>query len=244
MPSPLLWVECGRTALPGHYEWLTGQERSCVRPTWRSKRLDDWLLGRWAAKRAIASVLLRDCEGPALRSIAVLPGASGAPYALVDGIRVPLSVSITHRDDHAVAAVLPHGGTVGCDLEKAEPRSPQFAQQFFTQDELDRIALMCRSCPASPHLEALFWSAKESVLKVLEVGLRADTRSIAIGLDEIDLFRQGWHTFSAAVLDGQKFTGWWQRSSGRFLTIAASCPTNPPMQLSIGSHSAASAILS
>lgn len=85
------------------------------------------LAGRWAAKRAAASALGVDLDGPSQPSIAaieieVLPLPSGQPTIQLSGaaaaraVMLGLSswlVSITHTRDIAVASVVACGDTAG-----------------------------------------------------------------------------------------------------------------------------------
>ena len=69
---------------------------------------------------------------------------------------------------------------VGCDLELVEPRTPGFVADFLTAAEQQSVA----SRPDPDAAANLIWSAKESALKVLQTGLRRDTRSVEVAVDE------------------------------------------------------------
>ena len=71
---------------------------------------------------------------------------------------------------------------LGCDLEIVEPRSDAFVADYFTAEEQEVVR---QACPADRFaLIALIWSAKESALKALQSGLRIDTRSLSVALDD------------------------------------------------------------
>jgi 4'-phosphopantetheinyl transferase len=77
------------------------------------------------------------------------------------------------------------------------------------------------------------WSAKESALKALRSGLRADTRSVVVevpGSIESGRAGKGWQPLSVTEsATRQQFTGWW-RSVGRLvLTAVADKRFGPPL---------------
>lgn len=76
---------------------------------------------------------------------------------------------------------------LGCDLELIEPHSDALVADYFTADEQ---AMVARTLAAdrSRGLD-LLWSAKESALKGLRVGLRLDIRcvSVTLGINSPDL---------------------------------------------------------
>ncbi|HUJ27034.1 MAG TPA: 4'-phosphopantetheinyl transferase superfamily protein [Myxococcales bacterium] len=172
------------------------------------QRRKDFLLGRWAAKCLIASVLRRTA-GPALE---VRAAESGQPLAFADGAPLPLSISISHRAGLALAALDEGGAPIGADLERIEPRSDGFVRDFFTLSEALAVAGGERALLAN-----LIWSAKESALKALGVGLRADTRSI-----EIELSPEcagDWHVLR--VHGAPDLRGAWRRIGEHVATLVA-----------------------
>ena len=131
---------------------------------------------------------------------------------------------MTDRADWAVCLASTETVALGCDLELVEPRSDGFVADYLTPAE-QRFVL------GSGHdrdlMANLMWSAKESALKVLRVGLRRDTRSVEVALEDRTV--SGWGALR--VRDAQSdavFPGWW-RCFGEFvLTVAASDPIGPP----------------
>ena len=83
-------------------------------------------------------------------------------------------------------------------------------------------------------LATLIWSAKESVLKALKVGLRMDTRRISVNIRFEPLDSPQWRQFCAAIADGPTFFGAWVRADGWIRSIA-SC-SSPLPYLSELSH--------
>jgi 4'-phosphopantetheinyl transferase len=159
--------------------FLSASERQVLSGLRFPKRRREWVLGRWATKH-----LLRACH-PVYRSLplhAITVGndPDGAPYlSLVGKGRLPVCLSISHRDDRAfcvLSRTLPP--LVGADLEIVESRDQAFVRDFFTTGECTRVW----TCPPSRResLITVVWSAKEAVLKALRHGLRVDTRSVEI----------------------------------------------------------------
>ena len=154
------------------------------------KRRQEWLAGRLLTKRLIR-LADSQCKNLNFNEIQVLNAASGAPYVVIRGNqKTSRSISISHSNGYALSAYSVDGVHFGFDLEKIEPRSKVFVQDFFTSRELAQIETITPS--EQPLYTTVIWSAKESVLKALSTGLRVDTRNIEIGLTEIPILRRGW----------------------------------------------------
>ena len=173
---------------PARIELLSPAEQARALAMRFERRRDDFVRGRCAAKRLLGAA----CE------VLALPG--GRPQAFAGGKALPLFVSISHRDGLALAAVseLP----VGADLELIEPRSAAFVRDFFT----------AREAALEPNL---VWSAKESALKCLGVGLRADTRSVEIEL--LPPCKGPWQKLR--VHGAIEARGFWRRGARHLATL-------------------------
>ena len=145
-----------------------------------AKRRREWLLGRWTAKRLYQHSQDTDQALP-MRAITVANDPDGAPYLLTNGEgRLPLSLSVSHRQDRAFCALASSSGcAVGADVEHVESRDPAFVHDFFTPSE----GALVSSCPAPRRdtFVTILWSAKEAALKAMRYGLRVDTRRVEIG---------------------------------------------------------------
>lgn len=209
------WLLLSQSALPEGDEWLGPEERKVLRGLRFPKRRAEWRLGRFVAKNAVSSFAGIDD----FNRIQIIGAEDGAPEAWIDGERADSGISISHRDRLA-ACVIAEGMPVGCDLEAVEPRSSRFVNDFFTERE--RMAVETTADAHRVRQVALTWSAKESALKVLRVGLRRDTRSVEVEIDDVEALEAGWHPLRATVSpEGQTFRGWWRQEDETVLTIVS-----------------------
>jgi phosphopantetheinyl transferase len=152
-------------------------------------------VGRLTAKWVVAAALADARAGDwPLEAIEIASDASGRPRARVapeagpvagfaPGEPLPVSVSISHTEGHALCAATwsqaADGGAraIGIDLGLVEPRSREFVVTFFTAEEQRFVA----DAPPWEHgLRAnLVWCAKEAVLKALGLGLTVDTFEVS-----------------------------------------------------------------
>jgi len=228
------WLEQTKADVPAENDWLGASEILRLEGLHVAKRHDDWRLGRWTAKRALAAYLSLSARPRVLANIEVRPAPSGAPEVFVADKPADLTISLSHRDGIALCAVAPARAELGCDLEMIEPRSDAFISDYFTAEEQALVA----EAPAAhrPRLLALLWSAKESALKALHAGLRLDTRSvIARPVEAFDL--SGWSPLRVHYTGGQVFHGWWQYADGTVQTLVADPRPDVPVHLEIPAYS-------
>ncbi len=143
-----------------------------------------------------------------------------------------------------MCALAAPGAVLGCDLEIAELRWNAFVTDYFTEEEQELIARVADSQRWA--VLALLWSAKESTLKALRVGLRIDTRQVVVesvgGMIKAANcatreFENGspdaWHRLRTRF-ERRMFYGWWQ-SSGIFVRTMVSEPElGPPTPSATG----------
>jgi 4'-phosphopantetheinyl transferase len=216
--------------LPPDQSWLTGAERRRLAALKAPRRRQDWLLGRWTAKRLLQSSLARQ-RGllPPLSAVEIQAAPDGSPQAayLFDGRPVsapPLSLS--HSGGRAFCALgpgLPPGASLGADLERVEPRSADFVADFFAPAEIEAINL------APPLMRDLLvtalWSAKEAALKALRLGLRLDTRAVVCRLQLLSPAPRAWTPICLALDPARwpgplpSFSGWWRTDDDDVLTL-------------------------
>jgi phosphopantetheinyl transferase len=242
--TDVYWLEQVEAEIRAEDDWLNSAEIALLKTMHFAKRRDDWRLGRWTAKRALAAYLDIPDHPRALATIEVRPRQSGAPRAFFANRPAPVSISLSHRSGSAICAIAPCGTLVGCDLELTEPRAATFVEDYFTPAEQALVAGFTEV--ERNRIITLLWSAKESALKALCVGLQQDTRNVTVtfgnefqGCNEphTNLLKSvslshvpGWRPLSARHADGQIFRGWWQNTD--FVrTIVSSPPPALPKAL-------------
>lgn len=220
MTRDVHWLTCDRGELPASLDWLAPDERIRLAAMRIAKRRDDFALGRWTAKRALAAWL----PGAPPAAIEIRAAADGAPEAFLDGARLPFAISISHSADRALAAV---GGAapLGADIERIEPRSPLLVDDYFTADEAAHVA----ACPPGDRDRTItaIWSAKESALKARRTGLREDPRRMRVALGRAAL-RAAWHPLDVSVDGEPPLPGWWRDRDGYLITVVGHGLADPP----------------
>ena len=234
--SRIYWLQRTEADVPEDGDWLTWSEKQRLQTLLMPKRRRDWRLGRWTLKCAVSAFgRLVGCECP-VQSVEVTVADSGAPCVFALG--ATLVVSLSHRAGTAIAAVAFSSTAIGCDTELIERRSEAFLTDYFTADEQ---ALISRSLNQAEiaFTTTLLWSAKESVLKACQVGLRADLRDIHILLSQ-DADRaarfssyvnpQEWRPYSVSTPEHRTLQGWWSHD-GSFIRTIAGRSSTPPVHL-------------
>jgi 4'-phosphopantetheinyl transferase len=227
----LCWLEQTESDVPADDHWLSPEESICLHSMRFAKRRNDWRLGRWTAKRALVAHLRLPTDIRALVDVEIHAAESGAPEVFFYSEPADVAISLSHRAGTALCTVGPPVSNFGCDLERIEPRSEAFVGDYFTAAEqtlIERTNLPDRSL-----LLALLWSAKESSLKALRVGLRLDTRSINVALS--DDWSQGtshpeeWHPLQIQHPPAGSFEGWWRAQHDLVRTIVGDPPLSSPL---------------
>lgn len=219
----LYWLQKSLCEVRADDDWLSPNERDHLLSLSVAKRRQDWRLGRWTAKSAVATYLSWDWSR--FNEIEILNAISGAPEVHLQGGDPPC-ISISHRDGLAMCAVGPPGSVMGCDLEVVEPRSDEFVRDYFTPGE---FALVQQLSPAARPLFAnVIWSAKESTLKALHEGLRLATNQVEVDFtffhgdcEEIEIesaARRDWQPLWVGHR-AQQFVGWWSLQAGIIYTV-------------------------
>ncbi|MBI3941378.1 MAG: 4'-phosphopantetheinyl transferase superfamily protein [Chloroflexi bacterium] len=183
------------------------------------KRRRDWILGRWTAKHLLQAHLYQKTGMLyPLYKIEIGNDKKGVPFATLlsrmhlvhaggdwqsgqmEGgrppavCRLPMSISLSHSDDHAFCAIVASGSDqyqasllldtdpagqefVGADIEQVERRSWLFVEDYFTTEEIEQVKNTPE--PLQDTIITAIWSAKEAVLKALRLGLTVDTRAVS-----------------------------------------------------------------
>ena len=240
------WLEQTAADVPAENQWLSPAEILSLGRMRFAKRRNDWRLGRWTAKRALAAHLNLRCDRLALAKIEIRAAASGAPEAFLFNQAAPVTISLSHRAGIAMCAVALPGAGIGCDLEVIEPRSNAFIADYLTAHEQALVEQTLDEQRAL--LVTLLWSAKESALKALHVGLRLDTNSMDVSFTDglplyadqsradlspvpmRDIDPDGWRPLRVRHSDEQAFCGWWRRENGMVRTLVRALPLRSLLQ--------------
>jgi 4'-phosphopantetheinyl transferase len=203
--------------LPVSNDWLSPAEAVVAEGFRFPKRRADWMLGRWTAKSAL--IRMPGLPDRVMADWQILASADGAPAVWLDGELFDIPLSLSHSGSCSLCAVAESAMLLGCDLERIEARGASFEETFFTASERE---LLDRFPPTDrPALSSMIWSAKESVLKALHLGLRADTWRVVVSAIERQA-PHGWSRF--AVTDEQqdsRFSGWWRICEEMVFTVAS-----------------------
>ena len=226
------WLEQNAADVPSGDWWLSENEQAQLARLHIPKRREDWRLGRWTAKNAVALHLNFAADERVLRAVEVRATASGAPEALLHSRAAPLQLSLSHSAGIGLCTIARTGAELGCDLEVIEPRSPAFIADYFTVEEQQRVA----GAPFAERdqLVTLLWSIKESVLKALGCGLRCDTRSVNAVPGGFPQIRGGEWSPLAAQTSARIFYGWWRISRGIIRTVIGDPAPRGPVALRPG----------
>jgi 4'-phosphopantetheinyl transferase len=224
------WLAVTESELPPGDGWLTAGEADRAAAMPFPKRRTEFLLRRWACKRAVAAATGLGEDPPSLARIEVGNRPDGSPTVSVGAAPAGPEVSLSDRAGWAVCVVGRAPGRLGCDLELVEPRSPGLVADFLTAAEQAYVAAQ----PAADRdlVTNLVWSAKESGLKVLRTGLGRDTRSVEVVVEgPDDTTDDGWSALEVHLAEGGVLPGWWRRAGAFVVTVVGEVPMPPPALL-------------
>jgi 4'-phosphopantetheinyl transferase len=209
------WLSQRQADVPAGDDWLGAAERDVLAGLRVAPRRASWRLGRWTAKAALAAWL-----GVSGADLEVLAAPDGAPEAWLHGARAPVSVSLSHRGDRALAVVADAPTVAGCDLELIEPRSGAFIREWLTATEQE-LVFGCDEARQAL-IANLIWTAKEAAAKVRREGLRLDVRAARVTLTDGGTSAGGWSPVQVDWGDGAPPTlGWWRAAAAWVMTVAA-----------------------
>ncbi len=226
MSPDIYWtlVQAPQAPLDHPEEFLSSSELAKYASLRFPKRRQEWLLGRWAGKRLFQS--LPAYQSWALPQVDIHSMPDGAPFIVLPGLPgTPGCLTLSHCEQMALSAFIPgQAYHIGADLEKVELRSRAFVEDYFTKVERDLVD----SFPADLRIKLvnLIWSAKESMLKALGVGLHWDTRRVEIwqvdGLYPVRPCNGDWQCMMLGDNEdtGRRWMGWWKSHGDFVLTLA------------------------
>ena len=218
------WLEQRVSDVPVEDDWLSDRELRHLQDLRFTKRRTDWRLGRWTAKKALTDLCGFGSGRQSLARIEIRAAPSGVPEVFVDGDPASSTISLSHRDGLSACALASDQMALGCDLERIEPRSIAFIGDYFTEGEQELIA-----SGNTDLLATLLWSAKESALKALHVGLTADTRSVVVSIeDDVLTFAAAgtslWGRLRVQDSNHRILRGFWQAAGSFVRTMVADPP--------------------
>lgn len=224
------WVEQSEAHVPQTNEWLGSGELRHFDTLRFPKRRMEWLLGRWTAKCALAVFRRLPLHTDTLADIEIHPAPSGAPAVFISNKPADITISISHRSGRAICALARGGVELGCDLELIEAHSQAFMEDYLTHEE--QLLVAQASAEDRDRMVALLWSAKESALKAMQVGLRVDTRCVTIHPEQGRLLGQ-WAPLTAHSTAANRFHGWWRQEDAWLQTLVAEPSPDRPIQLQL-----------
>jgi phosphopantetheinyl transferase len=210
--------------------WLAPSEREKLASLASHKRRRDWRLGRWTTKQAVARLAAgTPCAVADPADLVVGSLTSGAACCSMAGHSLPWTISISHSHDRGLCAIAPGGTLVGCDLERVEQRVDEFPAEWFTYSEQDAIA---SARPTDRNLlVTLVWSAKESALKALGLGLTITTQALTVKMVETQPSGE-WRPLHVHLVDTpEPLFGWWKTDGEDLLTVVTASALPPPVSL-------------
>jgi 4'-phosphopantetheinyl transferase len=227
-------VQAGRASLEKPEEFLSPSELAKYGSLRFPKRRQEWLLGRFTGKRLVHD--LPAFQSFRLADIEIHNMPDGAPFIVLPGQPgTPGCLTISHCEQAALCGfVSGQNLRIGADLEKIELRSRAFVEDYFTRVEHDLVESFPEELRIS--LVNLIWSAKESMLKALGVGLHWDTRQVEVwqvdGLFPVHPNTGEWQRMKLGDCQdtGRRWEGWWKSTGDFVLTLAAYTTSREDLQ--------------
>jgi 4'-phosphopantetheinyl transferase len=146
----------------------------------------------------------------------------GAPEVWIGGGRAPVSLSLSHRGERALAVATRAPSVVGCDLELIEPRSEAFQREWLAPAEQEQLTAAAPE--HAPLLVNLLWAGKEAAAKLRREGLRLNVRQLVVTPGPA---RNGWAPLTVSD-GGEGLEGWWRADAGYVMTVVCDPASKGP----------------
>ncbi|MDV2986284.1 UNVERIFIED_CONTAM: 4'-phosphopantetheinyl transferase superfamily protein [Methylobacteriaceae bacterium AG10] len=169
--APLDWLDAHRGG------FLHGDEEALLTDRLHARRRHGLLIGRYAAKSALAA--LRPDLDP--RALAIRPGVLEQPVLSGAGGE-NLGISLSHAGPVAVAVAYPEACPMGIDLERIRPANVALLTRQTNAAERRLVAARL-DAPEAERLTRL-WCLKEALSKALRCGLTVPLELLAVGSAE------------------------------------------------------------
>lgn len=154
-------------------DFLHGEERSYYETLKAGRRINSYLMGRLAAKSALAAYT----GFPRLQDFWIKNGIFQQPVAVGPSCG-NLDITITHCDALAAAAAFSDELLIGMDIERIDPARIEVFESQLTQAERQLAGQL--TC-GRDEFAVMLWTAKESLSKALKTGF-----TIPISLLEVN----------------------------------------------------------
>jgi len=159
-------------------------------------RKNDWILGRIAAKRAVARLLVKKFSlRIAHNDVNIVYLESGKPQVEILNLEISkkiieyglennIDISISHSGSIALAAVsiMSEDGCVGIDIERERKFSSQVRGAFLNKE--DEIVISRKPPVNLNKMVTFYWCAKEAFLKAKGVGIRQHPATVSLFFQE------------------------------------------------------------
>ncbi|BBB93464.1 MAG TPA: 4'-phosphopantetheinyl transferase superfamily protein [Methylomusa anaerophila] len=149
----------------GIIQYLHTQERNYYNTLKFEKRSRSYLIGRFAAKQAVAALTGEE----KLTDIVIQSGVFTHPIVISN--KQNIQVSITHCEDYGAALAFPEAHPMGIDLERIDPCKRDVLTGQNTEFEATRIVPLVAAAASYDAGLTLLWTAKEALSKILKTGL-------------------------------------------------------------------------
>lgn len=168
-------------------EWLSSEEGDYWATLKTEKRRRDWALGRRTGKRLVIE-FLKERTGRLFADdqVVIMPHGDGWPLVAIPALNEkspPITLSISHSHEYVFCAVMEGPEKpLGVDIEKIEPRTAAFIEDYFTLAEQTFLNSVTTTSVATTQLDTTvntIWSGKEAALKAIRRGLAEDTRTVS-----------------------------------------------------------------
>lgn len=235
-PSPPRLVRLSQGSGADWVERLTPAERLHLAGYSATKRQEDWLLGRAAAKQAVREALAsagKPCPGWTEFEIRSSPSGAPRVHGLAPGVG-SWAVTLTHGHGRAAAWALPaggDGGLPGVDLERIRARRVGSLRFYLHEEERDWVKKLplaesthdpdsSKREPGPRDVAAIvLWALKEAAFKAIqpprgtglldvEVSLES-THDAALGRARVGY--RGAAKARAADLNVSRISAGWER---------------------------------
>lgn len=164
------------------YSLFTERERKILNSFRVDKRAREWMSSRIFIKNKLAGIFnIKPHE------VEILNDVNRKPFVILKG-KKRFYISLSHRGEFVGFSYSPFFSPyIGMDIEYIEKKDEYWIRDYFTEKEQENS------------FEKLIeiWSVKESILKLLGVGLSVDTRDIQIHNNSL--------TFSGRVKEFVKY---------------------------------------